>query len=179
MAFAPRDAIEAMLAGHCLMFHELIVDSVRLTLNGEPAPARRATRGNIVAMDKAFGNNLARLERYRTRQAEAPAETRQDARTETEIADRMRRHQAKTPPAEPRKDGGIPRHPSPEAIAACMTNTEAMAALDAGDPAAFAHAMGVAQPSAAYLAAAADQMAGFRRQEPAAPGPESRRQANP
>jgi hypothetical protein len=176
MSFMPRDGIEAMLAGHCLMFHELIVDSVRLTLNGEPAAARRATRSGIVAMDKAFGNNLARLERYRNRQAEVPAEAHQVARTESEIADRVRRHQAAT--TAPRKqasgNGSAVRYPSPDAIAACTANAEAMAALDAGDPAAFARAMGVENPSAAYLAAASDQMAGFRREDI-----ERRRQANP
>ncbi len=75
MGFLPRDVIEAILAGHCVMFHEMMTDSVRVTLRGEADGTRRATRGNIVAMDKVFGNNLARLERYQTR----PAEGRRDA----------------------------------------------------------------------------------------------------
>jgi hypothetical protein len=61
MAFHPHDAIEAMLAGHCLMFHELIVESVHATMRGEEPATRRATRSGIVAMDKAFGNNLVHL----------------------------------------------------------------------------------------------------------------------
>jgi hypothetical protein len=89
-AFQPRDAIEAMIAGHCVVFHELIVDSVGRSLRGEDEPSLRASRGNIVAMDKAFGDNLTRLERYRREQ---PAE----AATETEIADRVIRHQAEAP----------------------------------------------------------------------------------
>jgi hypothetical protein len=222
MAFTPRDAIEAMLAGHCVMFHEMIVDSVHSTMGGEVMAKRRTTRGNIVAMDKAFGNNLDRLERYQSRQAQGAADARpaQD-RAEAELTDRVQRHQSRTPPSEPGKQavpapaGDAPvgqapvgqapvgqapmgqapvgqapvgqavteeapvghaatgkapagaasavRFPSPEAIAACLANPEAMAALDAGDPARFAAALGVEQPSDAYLAAASDQMAVFSR----------------
>jgi hypothetical protein len=93
MAFRPRDAIEVMLAGHCIMFHEMIVDSVQATLRGEETSARRTRRGNIVAMDKAFGNNLALLESYRADQAAAQSA---DTITEIEIAERVCRHQSQT-----------------------------------------------------------------------------------
>jgi hypothetical protein len=63
----PRDMIEAMLAGHCMMFHELMVDSVRDALRGEPAAARRAARASILNMNKSFDNCLSRLEYYQTR----------------------------------------------------------------------------------------------------------------
>ena len=65
MTFQPHDAIEAMFAGHCVMFHEMIVDSVNETMRGKEPAARLATRSGIVAMDKAFGNYLVRLEHYR------------------------------------------------------------------------------------------------------------------
>jgi hypothetical protein len=103
MAFRPGDVIEAMIASHCVMFHELIVDSVHETLTGEDPAARRPARSTIIAMDKAFGDNLARLEAYRTRCAEAsPAEVSSDlpeipARDETDISERIRRHQASAP----------------------------------------------------------------------------------
>jgi hypothetical protein len=74
MGFLPRDVIEAILAGRCVMFHELITDSVHETLRGEMDTTRRATRSGIVAMDRAFGANLARLERYQLR----PSEGRRD-----------------------------------------------------------------------------------------------------
>jgi hypothetical protein len=111
-AFQPRDAVEAMLAGHCVMFHELIVDSIQITLRGELDASRRATRSGIVAMDKAFGANLLRLEQYRTRQADSTAEAAEPAvpraivpratvsRAETEIADRLHRHQSRAASAE-------------------------------------------------------------------------------
>src|ERR1700722_11312813 len=70
MGFLPRDVIEAILAGRCVMFHEMMVDSVGDTMRGEVDTTRRAARGNIVAMDRAFGANLTRLERYRARPAE-------------------------------------------------------------------------------------------------------------
>jgi hypothetical protein len=44
--------------------------------------------------------------------------------------------------------------PLPEAIAACNANPEAMAALNSGDPAGFARAMGIAHPGEGFLAAA-------------------------
>jgi len=115
MAFQPRDAIEAMLAGHCLMFHELIVDDVHAALRDGAA----ATRSGIVAMDKAFGANLTRLQRHRAHDGTAaePAE----GRAETEIADRVRRHQARTEPrtrttSDPAPPEAIRHTPSPEAI---------------------------------------------------------------
>jgi hypothetical protein len=98
LGFFPRDMVEAMLAGHCVMLHEVIVDSVRFTLSREVETTRRATRGTIVAMDKAFGNDLDRLARYRADHAAASGDAdKVDALAETEIADRVRRHQAGTP----------------------------------------------------------------------------------
>ena len=171
MAFQPGDAIEAMLAGHCVMFHGLIVGSLSAAARGDEA-ARRGTRGNIVAMDKAFGNNLDRLERYRTNHAK-PAAQPDAVHAETEISDRVRRHQARTRPAQPtvapaepaveEADSMILNSPSPELIAACRANPEVMAALDSGDAARFARAVGV-EPSEAYLAAAPRLMAGFSRE---------------
>jgi|HubBroStandDraft_1064217.scaffolds.fasta_scaffold11981_5 hypothetical protein len=173
MEFQPRDSVEAMIAGHCVMFHEMIVDSVRFTLGRELEGTRRTTRTNIVAMDKAFGNNLTRLAQYRAGLAEGQKPAKPvDAVAETEIADRARRH---------RPDAAPSRQPAStvtlETIAACQANPEAMAALKAGDPARFARAMGVDQPSDAYLAAAAAQMAGFNRQS-AANRPQTYRSAD-
>jgi hypothetical protein len=189
MEFQPRDSVEAMIAGHCVMFHEMIVESVHFTLSRELEGTGRSTRTNIIAMDKAFGNNLTRLVQYRAGLGDGKKPAKPvDAIAETDVADRVRRHRPEsTPPAaSPRQPA---QTPSPETIAACQANPEAMAAINAGDPARFARAMGVNQPSDAYLAAAAAQMAGFNRQ-PAAARPQtfrsadndsgqSRRQANP
>ena len=96
MAFQPSDAVEAMLASHCLMFHEMIVAGVHHTLCDEDLATQRVTRNTIVAMDKAFGADLIRLKQHRTASLKEtqPAEDR----AETEIADRIRRHLSQIEP---------------------------------------------------------------------------------
>jgi hypothetical protein len=119
LAFLPTDAIEAMIAGHCVMFHEMIVDTVQTALRGEMDATRRATRNSIVAMDKAFGNNLIRLRQHRAGLAEAAAEAfPADTLAETEIADRVRRHQpdARTEAASP-EPANVPHPNQPPAAA--------------------------------------------------------------
>lgn len=174
MGFLPRDVIEAMLAGHCVMFHELINDSVRDTLRGEVDTMRRATRSSIVAMDKAFASNLAQFERYRRR----PSRERRDepdTQMEPEIA--MTPHAAveaapppmhplASPPEEtpempaqsqPEPTAGATEgiavlfRPSPDIVEACRGNPEALAALEAGDPERFMLAMGLDMPTEADL----------------------------
>jgi len=207
MGFMPRDVIEAMLAGHCVMFHELIVDSARHTLLGEIDRTRRATRGGIVAMDKCFAANLERLGHYQLRPstgrrdvagievgdavADFAGEENRDA--SPELASEAEFHAAqmmaagdatnapandplvdnatspltagcqgeavqvelRTDAAAPAQPGTLVFTPSAAVIAACKANPEAMAALEAGDPERFARAMGLEQPSEAFLAAAA------------------------
>jgi hypothetical protein len=179
MGLQPRDVIEAMLAGHCMMFHELLVDSMRNTMRGEADPVRRATRAGIVTMNKAFDNCLSRLEYYQTR----PSQGRRDAAEagapeETATGDPPRSPVAETwnapapaqteetpPEIGPKAEAEASQATadftaSPEAIAACMANPEAMEALEACDPARFAIALGIGQPSEAYIAAASGQMSG-------------------
>jgi hypothetical protein len=68
------------------------------------------------------------------------------------------------PASPPLANGSARYHPSPEQIAACQANPEAMAALAAGDAGRFARAMGVQHPSEAYLAAAAGLRLAVERQ---------------
>ena|ERR1700722_11439039 len=184
MGFLPRDVIEAILAGRCVMFHEMMTDSVRETLRGEVDTGQRAARGSIVAMDKAFGANLTRLERYRSRPAEGsrdmPEETAAQMSPEAATPPSAAETQAVEVPAAPVETpdiiaeiltelasaeagplsqadaapGAIPGE-IPGAIDTGWLNAEAMAAMAAGDAAGFARAMGVAEPSEAFLAAAA------------------------
>jgi hypothetical protein len=67
MGFLPRDVIEALLAGHCVMLHEAMLASVHDTLLGEADAMRRSTRGALIAMNKEFNGNLGHLERYQAR----------------------------------------------------------------------------------------------------------------
>src|SRR5690348_6425102 len=63
----PRDGIEAMIASHVVLFHELVLDSSHETLRGEVSQTRRATRANIIAMHKAFSLSLKDLEHHQHR----------------------------------------------------------------------------------------------------------------
>ena len=184
LGFLPRDVIEAMVGGHCVLLHELMVDSVRHTLTGEMATTRRATRGGIVAMDKAFGANLTRLEHYRQRPlvgvgdeapkdvpdcvpmdvaaADAPVDALADVAVEGSEAAMPVEANALSKP-----ETSVPLAPTAAAIAACRANPEAMAALDAGDPERFARAMGIEQPSEAFLEAATAPGGPFDRSVPA------------
>jgi hypothetical protein len=147
MAFQPEDVIEAMIASHCVMFHELIVDSLHDTLIGEDPASRRPARSNIVAMDKAFGNNLARLEAYRTRRVEASHDIQpMPARDEADISDRVRRHQASAPARQP-----VAAAP----IAVRQAEPETM-----GDPARFARPVSVERTDEGGRTAASVQMSG-------------------
>jgi hypothetical protein len=89
-AFQPGDAVEAMIASHCMMLNALIVADVQHALRDEDPKTQRATRSRIVAMDRAFGNNLIHLRQYRTaRHSETqPSE----CGIATDIADPLRRH---------------------------------------------------------------------------------------
>jgi hypothetical protein len=167
LAFSPRDSIEAMLAGRCVMLHEMIVDGVGKVMCPNEAATPPLTSAAIVSMDRAFGANLTRLERYQTRRAHSPERPYQlETLAEANIADRVRRHRGAPSGSSPDAARVTPRPvftPTSEQIAACGANPEAMAALEAADPARFAHAMGVANPDPAYLAAAGAQMAELNR----------------
>jgi hypothetical protein len=148
----PRDVIEAMLCGQTVMFHEMLTDSVHETLRGQVDTLRRATRANIVAISKAFHQTLERLEHYQARRADGMREaTAQTPKPVPEpLIDLPPEHEAE--PAAPATPAQF--IPSPDQIAACRANPAAMAALDAGDAAAFARALGIDQPSQSYLTAA-------------------------
>jgi hypothetical protein len=71
MGFQPRDVTEMMLAGHCMMFHEMMIAEVHANLCGEASDTKRT----VIALNKAFNDNLDRLRRYRQR----PDEGQRDA----------------------------------------------------------------------------------------------------
>jgi len=75
MGFLPRDVIEVMLAGHCVMLHEVMTANVHDTLRGETGRVRRGPGSNLIGLNKAFNDNLDRLERYRLRPAEGRRDT--------------------------------------------------------------------------------------------------------
>jgi hypothetical protein len=193
MGFLPRDVIEAMLAGHCVMFHSAMTDCVPETLRGEPDATRRGARSHLLGLNRAFTGNLDRLRQYRARPAEGnreavatevrpavtPAESaepvvppmnRAATRAARKLAARALRRTGRTPvaaapvpasrdiPASPRAvvEGPVACWFSPSDLAAMHDNPAAMAAIAARDPVAFAHSYGITNPSAEFLAAAAE-----------------------
>jgi len=74
LALLPRDVIEAMLAGHTVMFHDLMTNSIHDTLQGQIDTMRRATRVNIVALNRAFHMNLEKLAHYQLRPSQGTHE---------------------------------------------------------------------------------------------------------
>jgi hypothetical protein len=71
--FHPSDVVQVMLAGQCVMFHAVMINSIRETLRGELETMRHATRSNIVAMNRSFHMNLDRLDRCQMHAAASQA----------------------------------------------------------------------------------------------------------
>lgn len=65
-AFLPRDPVEAMLAGHCVVFDNLLLDSARDILHGQPIEMKLRTRNQSLAFGKQF---LAQIEKFEQRQS--------------------------------------------------------------------------------------------------------------
>lgn len=175
MGFLPRDTAETTLASHCVVLHDLMLESAHDSLRTEPDKTRRRRWNDIVALDRSFRSNLRQLEDYQSR----PSEGRREhipaglATQEAGLADAPRpepspqsapmppRDAAATAAAGATEAAGLPLghimpgvETSAERLAACLDNQQAMAALHAGDAAGFARALGIAEPSAAFLAAA-------------------------
>jgi hypothetical protein len=182
LGFLPRDVTEALLASHCVMFHELMVGGVHDTLCAQEGKARRAELHGLMAMNKAFCGNLDHLRHYQKRPAEgsreAPAGTEPTlppvpAAVEeptvpvaaqaaaSDVPEQMVAMPSSSadqtgPESMPSALGKFAAvyRPAAAAIAASRGNPAAAAALKAGDAVGFARAMGIEQPSAAFLAAA-------------------------
>jgi hypothetical protein len=77
MTFQSGDAVEAMIASRCVMFHEVLVDNIGRLFRGD----QTVSQSNVLATDKAIGGDLLRLEHYRS--AHTVPEPEPDARPET------------------------------------------------------------------------------------------------
>jgi hypothetical protein len=118
MGFLPRDAVEVLLAGHCVMLHEVMTAAVHDGLCGDAVTNTRS----VVVLNKAFNDNLDRLERYRQR----PAEGARDAPEPPPVTDA---------PAAPVESAARPVSAGPNRAArrqAARAETRAAAAARAG-----------------------------------------------
>ena len=82
MAFLPRDGIEAMLASHCVLFHTLLTDSAKDGRGGEETLPFRGGQRGLLALNKAFLDNMKALRACQARppegQRDSPAPTQPD-----------------------------------------------------------------------------------------------------
>src|SRR3954470_24415410 len=137
LGLLPRDVIEVMLAGHTVMFHDLITNSIHDTLQGQIDTMRRATRANIVALNRAFHMNLEKLAHYQLRPSQGTVEAtgRTDAppperppQPAPAGAPKAARPAQSPPPPNATSLPAMNYQPTPEQIAAVQANPEAMAA---------------------------------------------------
>jgi hypothetical protein len=163
MGFLPRDVAEALLASHCVMFHELMVIGVHDALCAQDAKARRGEVQGLLAINKAFGGNLIQLQRYQKRPPESRRETVSNVATgavqvKSAPTSTPAPAAAHVPPAvKPGAAAGPPAargHSADKAVPAAGANSEAAAALRAGDGAVFALSAGSEQQGAVPVAEA-------------------------
>jgi hypothetical protein len=70
MGFRPRDAVEIMVSGQCVMFNHVLADGTRDLLRAEMEAIRLRIRPQLTAMGNTFLKHLAQLTRLQTRPAD-------------------------------------------------------------------------------------------------------------
>jgi len=73
MAFLPRDALETMVAGQCVMFDDLLRDAVRDLLRNDADLSKRRIRSQVTALGRLFLKNLDQFRQLRARPEQQPA----------------------------------------------------------------------------------------------------------
>jgi hypothetical protein len=91
LSLQPRDPVETMLAGQCVIFDHLLRDGAHDTLRGQQQDIKLRARPQILATGKMFLAHLDRLERMRTRLPDSlagrpPVEQADSPVAETSIA---------------------------------------------------------------------------------------------
>jgi hypothetical protein len=145
LAFFPRDIVEMVLASRVVLFHEVTCDAAQEMLAGQTDPMRRATRGQIVAMDRCFQANLAKLEQYQARRADAERDV--STARPAQVASAETASQPPAPDQTAAEETDTPITLPPRAVEAIRRNKQAQTALAAGDPIAFGKAMGIENPA--------------------------------
>jgi hypothetical protein len=100
MSLEPQTPIETILAGHCLVFDHLILESAHHLLNCEEEKIRLRIRPQICASARMF---LAELEKFEQRNTRSMVRLAAEQRIETRLVQPAQRAaaQASTQPAEP------------------------------------------------------------------------------
>ena len=80
MSFLPRDVMEAILAGHCVMFHDVLVRAFQeIARTGLVAPKGK---GSVFDLNKAFLANLSPFLKLRARPSEGRRDTPESTKQE-------------------------------------------------------------------------------------------------
>lgn len=134
MAFQPRDPVETMIAGQCIVYDHLLRDGARDVLRGQSDEVKIKSRIGILSTGKVFLQTLTMLTRMQgrpeadlafARQLETPAEPDQNVPVAVAVHEPVRASQSgsanKTsmPPREPASMSApapVPVHAPAEAV---------------------------------------------------------------
>ncbi len=128
MAFHPRDAVETMLAGHCVIYDHLLRDGAHDLVRGPAEPSQLGARPGTLATGKMFLNTLNTLIRLQKR----PAETISVIPATTAAAPPQPTKNDPPPvaaPPAPARAPTVPRSPPPPAMAANVPGIDASGRL--------------------------------------------------
>jgi hypothetical protein len=87
MAFLPRDALEMMLAGQCVLFDHLLADGARDLLRGQEELIKLRVRPQLTAIGNMFLKHLAQLIRLQARPADRIAQLPRATKPEAEAGE--------------------------------------------------------------------------------------------
>jgi hypothetical protein len=73
MALWPRDATEAILASHCVMYDHVLRDATHDLLRAEAEPVKRRIRSQLLSVGRLFLQSLGQLDRLQTRAGQPAA----------------------------------------------------------------------------------------------------------
>jgi hypothetical protein len=107
----PRDAIQTMLVGQCLMFNEMIADAGRDVLVGMMDTLKSRAQSNLNGLSRALQQSIAMLVRLRDKSAAAVAVT-QESLSELDAAAERRLDAIRKPPS-PKAEAETPRRGDP------------------------------------------------------------------
>ena len=120
MSFRPRDPLELMLAGQCVIYDAMLRDGARDLLRGQPEEIKLRSRPVNLASGRMFLTTLHTLLRMRDRAADKVA---------TQPAEEPRTAAASSPPASPPAGPSAVRQPPRPSIAATASSHNAACRL--------------------------------------------------
>jgi hypothetical protein len=103
MALLPRDAVETILAGQCVMFDHLLRDATHDLLRNGAEPIKRRIRSQVTALGRLF---LKHLEQLWQLQARPLQQTAASPHAEPEASPDPVRHMARTAAVDPASVAG-------------------------------------------------------------------------